>query len=52
MIVYPDGRVMDGMHCLAKALLLGHSTIRAKRLAFLLSPGYTDVQPDDLPYDR
>jgi hypothetical protein len=51
IIVDPDGRIMDGMHRVAKALLLGHSTIPAKRLPSLPSPDYTDVQPNDLPYD-
>ncbi len=51
IIVDPDGRVMDGMHRVAKALLLRHSTIGAKRLPSLPNPDYTDVQPDDLPYD-
>ncbi len=52
IIVDPDGGVMDGMHRVAKALLLGHSTIAAKRLPSLPVPDYTDVQPDDLPYDH
>ncbi len=51
IVVDPDGRVMDGMHRVAKALLLRHSTIAAKRLPSLPNPDYTDVQPDDLPYD-
>jgi hypothetical protein len=51
IILDPDGRIMDGMHRVAKALLLGHSTIAAKRLQALPDPDYTDVQPDDLPYD-
>ncbi len=51
IILDPDGRVMDGMHRVAKALLLGHSTIAAKRLHTLPDPDYTDVRPDDLPYD-
>jgi hypothetical protein len=51
VIVDPDGGVMDGMHRVARALLLGHSTIAAKRLPTLPPPDYTDVHPDDLPYD-
>ncbi len=51
IILDPDGRVMDGMHRLAKALLLGHATITAKRLWALPKPDYTDVRPDELPYD-
>jgi hypothetical protein len=52
IIVDPGGGVMDGMHRVAKALLLGHATIEAKRLVALPEPDYTDVSPDDLPYDR
>jgi hypothetical protein len=52
IILDPDGRVMDGMHRVAKALLLGHSTIAAKRLPALPEPDYTDVEPDELPYDE
>jgi hypothetical protein len=52
IILDPDGRVMDGMHRVAKALLLGHSTIAAKRLATLPEPDYTDVEPGELPYVR
>lgn len=52
IILDPDGRVMDGMHRVAKALLLGHSTIAAKRLPALPEPDYTDVEPGQLPYER
>jgi hypothetical protein len=52
IILDPDGRVMDGMHRVAKALLLGHSMIAAKRLTALPEPDYTDVEPDQLPYDE
>lgn len=50
IIVDPDGGVMDGMHRVAKALLAGHATIAARRLAVLPDPDHTDVQPDDLTY--
>jgi hypothetical protein len=52
IILDHDGRVMDGMHRVAKALLLGHTMIAAKRLAALPDPDYTDVEPGELPYDR
>ena len=52
IVVDPDGRLMDGMHRVAKALLLGHATIAAKRLLFLPPPDHSGVQPEDLPYDR
>ncbi len=49
IILDPDGRVMDGMHRVARALLDGHAAIAAKRLDTMPLPDYTDVQPDDLP---
>lgn len=52
IILGPEGGVMDGMHRVGKALLLGHSTIPAKRLQVLPYPDYTDLQPGDLPYDE
>ena len=50
IIVDPDGGVMDRMHRVAKALLVGHATIAARRLTVLPDPDHTDVQPDDLTY--
>jgi hypothetical protein len=44
-----DGRVMDGMHRIARALLDGESTIRAVRFADEIEPDYRDCRPDDLP---
>ena len=45
------GRVMDGMHRVGKALLLGHSHIEARRFAVDPEPDYQDCDPDSLPYD-
>jgi len=50
VILSNDGRVMDGMHRVAKALLQGHSHIAAVRLAFDPEPDYVGVHPDSLPY--
>jgi hypothetical protein len=47
IIIDPDGRLMDGMHRVAKALLLGHATIVAKRLPGLPEPDHIDYQTDD-----
>ncbi len=52
IILSPDGRVMDGMHRVVKAMLRGHSTIMAVRLQILPGPDFTGVDPDDLPYDE
>ena len=50
VILSNDGRVMDGMHRVAKALLQGHSHIAAVRFAFDPEPDYVGVHPDSLPY--
>lgn len=51
IILGPDGRVMDGMHRIAKALLSGQRTIAAVRFAELPDPDYVNCQPSELPYD-
>ncbi len=51
IILSNAGRVMDGMHRVIKALLLGHKTIRAVQFKEDVKPDYEDVQEDDLPYD-
>lgn len=50
IILGPDGRVMDGMHRVARALLDGRPTIRAVRLPIIPEPDYRDCRPDELPY--
>ena len=50
IIVCPEGRVMDGMHRVAKALLQGRNGIMAYRLPALPEPDYVNVDPVDLPY--
>ena len=49
VILGHDGRVMDGMHRIARALLDGVAEIRAVRFPHPLEPDYRDVQPDQLP---
>jgi hypothetical protein len=50
VILGPDGRVMDGMHRIARALLEGRSHVTAVRLPTLPEPDFRDCRPDDLPY--
>jgi hypothetical protein len=50
IILGPDGRVMDGMHRVARALLEGRTTIAARRLPVLPEPDYRNCRPDELPY--
>lgn len=46
-----DGRVMDGMHRVARALLEGRTTIKAVQFEDHPEPDYRNCHPDDLPYD-
>jgi hypothetical protein len=50
VILSSDGRVMDGMHRICKALLQGLGEIEAVRFVQDPEPDYIGVQPDDLPY--
>ena len=52
IILSADGRVMDGMHRVAKAVLLGRATIEAVQFAGDPDPDYVGVHPDELPYDE
>ena len=51
VILSSNGRVMDGMHRVCKALLLGLSEIEAVRFVQDPEPDYIGLSPDDLPYD-
>ena len=50
IILSQEGRVMDGMHRVCKALIEGRGTILAVRFNVDPKPDYIDVSPDDLPY--
>ncbi|HMG27778.1 MAG TPA: hypothetical protein VKH36_13305 [Acidimicrobiia bacterium] len=50
IILGSDGRVMDGMHRIAKALLEGRATIDAVQFQTHLEPDYRNCRPEDLPY--
>ena len=50
IILGVDGRVMDGMHRIARALLEGRPTIRAVRFGTQPKPDFRDCSPGDLPY--
>jgi hypothetical protein len=51
IILGADGRVMDGMHRVAKAYLEGRRTILAVRLASDPEPDFVGVDAAELPYD-
>jgi hypothetical protein len=50
VILGPDGRLMDGMHRVARALLDGRTTIAAVQLEALPLPDFRGCSPEDLPY--
>lgn len=49
IILSADGRVMDGMHRVLKALLNGSQSIEAVRFERDPEPDFVDVALDDLP---
>lgn len=49
IILGPDGRVMDGMHRIARAMLQGEDLIASVRFPSLPTPQYHSCQPQDLP---
>jgi hypothetical protein len=51
IILSSDGRIMDGMHRVLKALMQGRGQIHAVRFETDPEPDYVGVlDPDDLPY--
>ena len=50
VILGADGRVMDGMHRVAKALLQGDGAIEAVQFARDPEPDYVGRRPEELPY--
>jgi hypothetical protein len=50
IILGADGRVMDGMHRVAKAVLEERETIEAVRFATDPEPDYVGRKPSELPY--
>jgi hypothetical protein len=52
VILGSDGRVMDGMHRIAQAVLEGRSTIRAVRFSTHPEPDHRNCHPDDLSYEE
>ena len=50
IILSASGRVMDGMHRVARALLHGEATIRAVQFDVDPEPDYRNCRPEELPY--
>ena len=52
VILSSDGRIMDGMHRVLKAILQGVSHVPAVRFSADPAPDYVGVDPKDLPYEE
>jgi hypothetical protein len=52
VILSSDGRIMDGMHRVLKAVLVGRSHIPALRFSSDPTPDYVGVDPSELPYEE
>jgi hypothetical protein len=50
VILSTDGRIMDGMHRVCKALLQRLDHVTAVRFVHDPEPDYIGIHPDDLPY--
>ena len=50
IILAADGRVMDGMHRVIRALIDGQTTIPAVQFEIQLEPDFRNCVPEDLPY--
>jgi hypothetical protein len=50
IILGADGRVMDGMHRVIRAVLEGRVTISAVQFDVTPEPDFRNCQPDELPY--
>lgn len=51
IILDRDGRVMDGMHRVCKAVREGKEKIPAVRFVTKTEPDFVGCDPDELPYD-
>jgi hypothetical protein len=50
IILSAEGRVMDGMHRVVRAMVEGRDRLDAVRFAVTPPPDYRGVDPDELPY--
>ena len=51
IILSAEGRVMDGMHRILKALILGINELKAYKFKVTPPPDYIDISPSDLKYE-
>jgi hypothetical protein len=51
ILLCAEGRLMDGMHRVLKALTRGQASLPARRFAVTPEPDYRNADPDALPYE-
>ena len=51
IILDAQGRLMDGMHRVCKAVMSGETQILAVQFTTDPEPDYVNCHPEDLPYD-
>jgi hypothetical protein len=50
IILCEQGRVMDGMHRVCKAVLQGNLLIKAVQFSTAVAPDHIGINPEELPY--
>lgn len=50
IVLCAEGRLMDGMHRVVKALVAGQTTIKAVKFSETPPPDFINISLDDLPY--
>ena len=51
ILLCAEGRVMDGMHRIAKAWMVGRDAVPARRFELTPQPDFEDAEPERLGYD-
>ena len=51
IILCPEGRIMDGMHRVAKAKMMNLQKLQAVQFEVMPEPHFINVDEDDLSYD-
>lgn len=51
IILCPEGRIMDGMHRVAKAKMMNLNAVQAVQFEVMPKPHFMNVDEDDLIYD-
>lgn len=51
IILCHEGKLIDGMHRVVKAILLGYTHIKAVQFVQFIEPDYTDIDLNTLPYE-